>query len=94
MSGTIEQCGIVYQGYAQSLKLKCRLRGGMEIKMKKFILLSYTISRMGGGQMYQYNKLKYMKKMGYDTYVLYAIPGKIVITDYENVSSQNVHRRY
>jgi preprotein translocase subunit SecA len=33
MSGTIEQCGIVYQGYAQSLKLKCRLRGGMEIKM-------------------------------------------------------------
>ena len=56
--------------------------------MKKFILLSYTISRMGGGQMYQYNKLKYMKKMGYDTYVLYAIPGKIVITDYENVSSQ------
>ena len=33
MSGTIEQSGIVYQGYAQSLKLKCRLRGGMEIKM-------------------------------------------------------------
>ena len=33
MSGTIEQRGIVYQGYAQSLKLKCRLRGGMEIKM-------------------------------------------------------------
>ncbi len=23
----------MYQGYAQSLKLKCRLRGGMEIKM-------------------------------------------------------------
>ncbi|MGN9011659.1 hypothetical protein ACTNBP_02765 [Oliverpabstia intestinalis] len=54
--------------------------------MKKFIMLSYTISRMGGGQMYQYNKLKFMKSRGYETFVFYAIPGKIVITDYENVS--------
>lgn len=54
--------------------------------MKKFIMLSYTIARMGGGQMYQYNKLKYMKKQGYETYVFYSIPGKIVIKDIEKIA--------
>ena len=54
--------------------------------MKKFIIFSYTIARMGGGQMYQYNKLKYMKKHGYDTYVFYAIPGEVIINDIQNVA--------
>ncbi len=54
--------------------------------MKKFIILSYTIARMGGGQMYQYNKLKYMKTQGYNTYVFYAIPGELIISDIKNIA--------
>lgn len=54
--------------------------------MKKFMILSYSISGMGGGQMYQYNKLKYMKKCGYQTYIIYAVPGEIVIKEIADVA--------
>ena len=54
--------------------------------MKKFVILSYSISGMGGGQMYQYNKLSYMKKLGYQTYILYAVPGEIVIKEIMDVA--------
>lgn len=54
--------------------------------MKKFLILSYSITGMGGGQMYQYNKLKFMKEHGYETYVFYAVPGEIVISDFFNIA--------
>ncbi|MBS7210348.1 MAG: hypothetical protein KH034_08025 [Lachnospiraceae bacterium] len=54
--------------------------------MKKFLILSYSISGMGGGQMYQYNKLKFMKAHGYETYLFYAVPGKIIIKEIEDVA--------
>lgn len=54
--------------------------------MRKFLILSYSISGMGGGQMYQYNKLKFMKAHGYETYILYAISGKIIIKEIEDVA--------
>lgn len=54
--------------------------------MKKYIQLSYTIAGMGGGQLYQYNKAKFMKENGYQIYILYAIPGEIVITDFSTVA--------
>lgn len=54
--------------------------------MKKFLILSYSISGMGGGQMYQYNKLKFMKKNGYETYIFYAISGEIIIKEIEDVA--------
>lgn len=49
--------------------------------MKKFVILSYSISGVGGGQMYQKNKLSYMKKMGYNVAAVYSTPGKIIIND-------------
>lgn len=36
--------------------------------------------------MYQYNKLKFMKAHGYETYIIYAIPGKIIIKEIEDVA--------
>ena len=54
--------------------------------MKKFILLSFNITGMGGGQMYQYNKLKFMKTHGYDTYVINATPGEVVIKDFGSIA--------
>ncbi|MCB7303463.1 hypothetical protein NE683_03500 [Bariatricus massiliensis] len=50
--------------------------------MKKFILLSYSIAGMGGGQMYQRNKLAFMKEKGFDCYIFYAVTGSIVIPDF------------
>lgn len=55
--------------------------------MKKYIILSYSISGVGGGQMYQKNKLNYMKKRGYTVSAVYSIAGQIIINDlkqYEN----------
>lgn len=54
--------------------------------MKKFIILSFSVAGMGGGQMYQYNKASYMRKNGYEVYIVYAIPGEIVIEDIKVVS--------
>lgn len=53
-------------------------------RMKKYIILSYTICGMGGGQMYQFNKLRYMKEQGYDTYLFYCKEDKLVLTDIIN----------
>lgn len=36
--------------------------------------------------MYQYNKLKFMKAHGYETYLFYAVPGKIIIKEIEDVA--------
>ena len=54
--------------------------------MKKFVILSFSVAGMGGGQMYQYNKAAYMKKKGYEVYIVYAIPGEIVIEGIKVVS--------
>lgn len=54
--------------------------------MKKYVLLSYNITGMGGGQMYQYNKLRFMKNNGYDTYIISSVKGEVIISDFYNVS--------
>ena len=49
--------------------------------MKKYILLSYTVSTMGGGQVYARNKMNFMRKNGYDSYIISAIGGDVIIDD-------------
>ena len=49
--------------------------------MKKFILLSYSLGGMGGGQMYQNNKLNFMIKNGYNSTAIYSKKDDIIIKD-------------
>lgn len=50
--------------------------------MRKYIILAYNITGMGGGQQYVYNKVKYLTANGFDTVVYSAIKGEMVIHDF------------
>lgn len=47
--------------------------------MKKYIIFSYNITGMGGGQQYIYNKSKYLESINYEVYIYSAIRGKVFV---------------
>lgn len=49
--------------------------------MKKYIILTGTIARMGGAQMYVSNKAKYVKKKGWQEFVFSGDKGPILINN-------------
>lgn len=52
----------------------------MTNKRKVYVILTGTITRMGGAQMYVSNKEKYMRKLGWDVYVFSCRNGPMYIT--------------
>lgn len=48
---------------------------------KAYVVLFNCIVGMGGGQMYTYNKIEYMKHNGWDTFVFSSIQGVIIIEE-------------
>ena len=54
---------------------------------KKYIILAYCVSGMGGGQMYTANKLVYMSELGWEVKVVSFVGGTVIIPElkqYEN----------
>ena len=47
--------------------------------IKKYIIFTGTISDMGGGQMYVYNKQKYVESIGYTPYIFTNRGNNIII---------------
>lgn len=56
--------------------------------MRKYILMAYNITGMGGGQQYVYNKVKYLTAKGYNTTVFSQIRGELVIRDFLRFNTQ------
>lgn len=51
--------------------------------MKKYVIFTGTVSGMGGGQMYTYNKQKYVQEMGYSPWIFVNRSDKLWITGFD-----------
>lgn len=51
--------------------------------MKKYVIFSYNITGMGGGQQYTFNKWRFLQKEGFDVFVFSTIEGTFVIKQFE-----------
>lgn len=44
----------------------------MNFPMKKYLMITYALYHMGGGQLYALRRARYLKKKGYDVYIISA----------------------
>lgn len=52
--------------------------------MKKYIFVIMTICDIGGSEQYVYNKINYLKKLGYQTYIISAFKREIQIDAFKD----------
>ena len=55
--------------------------------MKKYVIMNPLLAGMGGGQMYTRNKILYLENQGWETDVIYASQGKILIKELQKYDS-------
>lgn len=53
--------------------------------MKKFVLITWGIAGIGGGQIYTNNRCKYYKDCGYDVYVCHLLDGDILLPGLDTI---------
>lgn len=59
--------------------------------MKKYVVITYLISAIGGAQIYLYNKMRYCEKNGWNVYIFSAVGGNPLIEKlkkYENLRNK------
>lgn len=58
--------------------------------LKKYVILSSSIFGMGGGQMYQRNKMEWMKRICWEVNVLSASKGVVVIPEFKEYENNYI----
>ena len=62
--------------------------------MKKYVIITYAISAIGGAQIYLYNKIKYCEKNGWDVYIFSGLQGSVLVeklNKYEKLINRNLN---